>query len=138
MGVILHWFRDTDRLVTLSLVLTASTSVVGPTLLAMVKHMLSVTEWGRLPRNPSDDQLRRIARDTVYAAEMRMMDKAREHPHTHIDPIGYTLAIVLGTVLTCRDEPHEGVTPIRLEPLSEEDRAASEELWEGIKKMQEE
>jgi hypothetical protein len=89
----------------------------------MVKHLLSVTEWGHLPPNPSDEQLLRVARDTVYRAEMAMMDKAKAHPVAGVKPVGYTLCVVLGTTLDCRDEPHDGVeVPDRPDPGAEGDQ----------------
>lgn len=99
----------------------------------MVTHLLSVTEWGHVPRTPSDAQLLQVARDTLYAAEMKMIDRSKNHPFERVGPVQYTLAIVLGAELTCREEPHRG---IEVPALTDADRAEAERLWEQIRRLQ--
>lgn len=83
----------------------------------MVKHLLSVTTWGRLPQTPSDEQLLEVARATLDAADAQMMDKAKAHPLVEVAPVTYTLAIILGTMATCRDEPHDGIPVVDLDDV---------------------
>lgn len=70
----------------------------------MPKHPISSVTYGRLPKTPSDEDIRRVTRDTLTAAEEALMDLAKQHSLTNCGPVGYTVAVVVGAELTCRDD----------------------------------